>query len=345
VSQRRHKPPRLYVTDCEGPISCNDNAQELAARFIPDGAAFFARLSRYDDFLADVVRRSGYNAGDTLRLLAPFLVAHGASDEAVEQYSAANVALVPGADALLRRLPQLLPAYIISTSYTPYVRALCHVTGFPFEQTRCTALSLDAWKLPPHEVELLREWTARIVGRPIIRIPAKATSIADLSEQDAQTVSELDSLFWSRLEGTVSAELIRSVRPIGGRMKLAALEEIVAATRCARADVMYVGDSITDAPALAAVRTWGGVAVSFNGNGYALAAAEFAVAAADTSPMLALARAFAAGGSEGVRTAARAWPPSAGGLVGILDEDREVLTAASLAARSSVRGEPVAQLG
>ena len=65
VPAARAAPRRIYVTDCEGPLTRNDNAQEIAAHFIPDGADLFARLSRYDDFLADVVRRPGYNAGDT----------------------------------------------------------------------------------------------------------------------------------------------------------------------------------------------------------------------------------------------------------------------------------------
>ena len=65
VSAARAALRRLYVTDCEGPLTRNDNAQEIAAHFSPDGADLFARLSRYDDFLADVVRRPGYNAGDT----------------------------------------------------------------------------------------------------------------------------------------------------------------------------------------------------------------------------------------------------------------------------------------
>ena len=341
----RTQPRPIYVTDCEGPLSCNDNAQELAAHFIPGGAGFFARLSRYDDFLADVVHRPGYNAGDTLRLLAPFLVAHGATDHGVEQYSAGNVVLVPGAERMLPALVRLLPAFIVSTSYTPYVRALCRLTGFPFDNCRCTALSLDAWTLDADEVELLRERAAHIATRPLITIPPGATSTADLSRRDADTVAELDHLFWDELQGTESARLMDSVRPIGGEMKLAALEEIVAQMGCAGPDVMYVGDSITDAPALAAVRSWGGVALSFNGNGYALAAAEFAAAAADTSPALALARAFAAGGAHGVRSTARAWPAKAGGLVGIIDENRDVLAAASLAARTSVRGERVARLG
>ena len=90
-------PRRIYVTDCEGPLTKNDNAQEIAERFIPDGAEFFARLSKYDDFLADVVRRPGYNAGDTLRLLPPFLKAFAVTDEDVEAFSAEGVLLVPGA--------------------------------------------------------------------------------------------------------------------------------------------------------------------------------------------------------------------------------------------------------
>jgi energy-converting hydrogenase A subunit R len=341
----RSRPRRIYVTDCEGPLSRNDNAQELAAHFIPGGTGFFARLSRYDDLLADVLHRPGYNAGDTLRLLAPFLVAHGATDQALEQYSADNVVLISGAREMLPALAQLLPSFIISTSYTPYIRALCSLTGFPFENCRCTQISLDAWTLDADQTALLRAAAARVAARPLITIPPGASGLGDLSRQDADTVRELDRLFWDELQGTQSARLMESVRPIGGEMKLAALQEIVAQTGCAGPDVMYVGDSITDAPTLAAVRTWGGVALSFNGNTYALATAEFAVAAADTSPALALARAFAAGGAHAVRTTARAWPARAGGLVGIVDENRDVLTAASLAARASVRGDRVARLG
>jgi energy-converting hydrogenase A subunit R len=345
VSDRRRTPRRIYVTDCEGPLSRNDNAQELAARFIPDGAEFFARLSRYDDFLADVERRAGYNAGDTLRLLAPFLLAFGAGDDAVVRFSAANVLLIPRARQLLHALPRLLPTFIISTSYTPYIRALCQVTGFDLRHCRSTVLSLDAWQLDGDEAAWLREQAAEIVRRPLITIPPGATSAADLSARAQETVATLDRLFWHDLTGTAAGELLAAVRPIGGGMKLAALEEIAAEAGCAGQDVMYVGDSITDAPALAAVRHWGGVSVSFNGNGYALAAAEFAVAAADASPAYALARAFAQGGAIGVRTQARTWPAKAGGLVGILEENRDVLTAASLAARASVRGERVARLG
>ena len=110
------------------------------------------------------------------------------------------------------------------------------------------------------------------------------------------------------MDGRVSGEMVAAVRPVGGGKKLAALEAIVAAEGVAGSGVMYVGDSITDAPPLEAVKAWGGVSLSFNGNGYALAAAEFAAASPDAEVQAQLARAFAAGGRDAVEAAVRAWP-------------------------------------
>ena len=347
-------PRRIYVTDCEGPLTRNDNAQEIAGRFIPDGAELFARLSRYDDFLADVVRKPGYNAGDTLRLLPPFLKAFEVTDDAVEEFSAEGVLLVPGALQLLAEITALLPAFIISTSYTPYLKALCRLSGFPPANVRCTELSLNAWPMPEDEKAWLRDEAARVMSRSVIEIPPEARSAGDLTPADAETVARLDDLFWAQMDGRVSGELVAAVRPVGGGMKLAALEGIVAAEGVEGADVMYVGDSITDGPPLAAVKAWGGAALSFNGNGYALAAAEFAAASPDAGVAAELAKAFARGGRSAVVAVVRAWPRPADGeepagraraRVGLVAEEPEALAEASAAARRSVRGARIARLG
>jgi predicted HAD superfamily phosphohydrolase len=345
---------RIYVTDCEGPLTRNDNAQEVAERFIPDGAEFFARLSRYDDYLADVVRRPGYNAGDTLRLLPPFLKAFEVTDEDVELFSAENVLTVPGALKALDRIRALVPAYVISTSYTPYLRALCDLSGFPLANVRCTDLSLDAWTMPAAEKVWLRETAGRVLAGRVIELPDGAVGDADLTAEDRETVEALDRLFWTEMEGTVAGRMIAAVHPVGGGMKLEALEALVAAEQVTGDGVMYVGDSITDAPALAAVKTWGGVALSFNGNAYAIDAAEFAAASPDAGVQAQLARAFADGGRDGVAAAVRAWPRPQPGVrpagrararVGLVADERDALAEASAALRRSVRGERVARLG
>jgi energy-converting hydrogenase A subunit R len=347
-------PRRIYVTDCEGPLTRNDNAQEIAEHFIPDGAELFARLSKYDDFLADVVHKPGYNAGDTLRLLPPFLKAFEVTDDGVEAFSAEGVLVVPGAIKALTEIAALFPAFIISTSYTPYLKALCELSGFPLANVRCTELSLDAWLMPEDEKAWLREEAARVMERSLIEIPDEARCADDLAPADAVTVARLDDLFWAQMDGCVSGELVATVRPVGGGMKLAALEGIIAAEGVEGAGVMYVGDSITDAPPLAAVKTWGGVSLSFNGNGYALAAAEFAAASPDARVAAELAKAFAGGGRGGVEAAVRAWPQPKRGekptgraraRVGLVAEEPDALAEASAAARRSVRGERIARLG
>ena len=92
---------RLVDLDCEGPITKNDNAMELAEHFIPQGGHFFSVISRYDDFLADIAKRQGYRAGNTLKLILPFLKAYGATNRRIKEYSARNLLLVAGADQTL----------------------------------------------------------------------------------------------------------------------------------------------------------------------------------------------------------------------------------------------------
>ncbi len=345
---------RIFVTDCEGPLTTNDNALEIAERFIPDGGDLFARLSRYDDVLADLEHRPDYNAGDTLRLLPPFLKAYEVTDEDVELFSAERVLMVPGALKTLDRVRALLPSFIISTSYTPYIRALCDLTGFPHDHARCTELHLDAWDVPGDEKAWLREQAEQVLDRELIVVPDGATSLDDLSQRDRETVALLDTLFWDEMSDRVSGELVEAVRPVGGGMKLAALEEILAAKGAGGDEVMYVGDSITDVPPLTEVAAWRGVSLSFNGNGYALAAAEFAAASPDAEVVGHLAAAFAEGGREATLQAVRTWPKPKKGArptgkararVGVVAEEPQELAEASAASRRSVRGERIARLG
>ena len=295
-------PPRLFVTDCEGPLTRNDNAMEVCAAFLPEGAELFARLSRYDDFLADVLHKPGYNAGDTLRLIVPFLLAYGVRDRDIEEYSADTVLVVPGARDLLRDVAAALPAYIISTSYTPYLRALCRATGFPFAQCRCTKLDLDAWHLTADEAEWLRDRAEAVLeqpgdraarggavgGRPVGRRPRRR-------RRARPPVLER--------HGAPGAAAAPRSWPPCGRWAAASSSRRCATSRPAAASscptsCTWATRSPTCRPSRPCARpaAW---PLSFNGNRYALAAAELAAAAADTPPTRELALAFAAGGREG----------------------------------------------
>jgi len=297
----------LYLTDCEGPVSKNDNAFELAEHLIPDGGEFFAKVSRYDDYVADIEKKPGYKAGNTLQLIVPFLKAYGVTDEAIRKFSSEVLLLVPRADEMLRAVSASMPAYIISTSDRPYIDALCAAIGFPVSNTYCTEIELDSHTLPETEVALLKELLAEILSLPEINLPADATSFEQLDDGSKTAISRMNEIFWDELAPLESGKLISTVNPIGGTEKARAVESAVKREGAGWHDVIYLGDSITDKDALELVRSRGGTAISFNGNRYALQSAEYAVVAEDAFICAILARVLQAHGTKGLNSLAAGW--------------------------------------
>jgi len=77
---------KFYVTDCEGPLSINDNAYEISNYFIPNGGEFFSILSNYDDILAE--RNKGEHfAGSTLKFILPFFKAYDLTENDLIEFS------------------------------------------------------------------------------------------------------------------------------------------------------------------------------------------------------------------------------------------------------------------
>ena len=298
---------RQYNTDCEGPISLNDNAQELAEFFIPDGAEFFAKLSKYDDFLADVEKKPGYRAGMTLRLILPFLKAYGASDENIWDYSAEHISLVPGARETLKYINGLMPSFIISTSYKPYIHSICELVGFPKEQAFCTDLNLDAFDVSTKELESLKRIGEEIASMPMIELPDDTMTFDGLPRTTQDTIIRLNEIFWQEIFSMKSGEMYKDATVVGGQEKANVLVRNAESLGSQLNDVMYVGDSITDVQALEIVKDAGGVSVSFNGNRYAVESAEIVCIAEDTSAVSILAAMFKKGGREATIELVKNW--------------------------------------
>ncbi len=259
---------RLFVTDCEGPISLNDNAFELASHFIPDGDKFFKAVSKYDDILADEIKRPGYNAGDTLKLITPFLKAYGVTNEKIVDFSRRNISLVPWAKELLEYVQGLMPSYIVSTSYRQYIEALCNVINFPFRNTYYTTLDIDSHPLSDDEREKIFHFREIIV--------------------EGADFETMDKIFFDEMPKMDIEGLIKSVKTVGGEGKRLALEGILKEEKLPVESVFYVGDSITDVEPLNFVNGRG-VSVSFNGNYYAIREAEIIIISNNALPIALLA--------------------------------------------------------
>ncbi len=298
---------RVFITDLEGPISKNDNAFEITANFLPNGDKFFTVLSRYDDILADVFKKPGYKAGDTLKLILPFLKAYGLTNEKIQEYSAANILLLPMAEKTLQYINQIMPTYIVSTSYEQFICALCEQIKFPKENAYCTKLNLDKYKIEKTEIQTLKELAGEISRMPIMDIPEKAKSAKDFSERDQKTIKQLNKMFWEKIPKMKIGKILKEVNPVGGTEKANVIQEIIKKTGTKPSDIMYVGDSITDVPAFQKTKKGGGLAVSFNGNSYAIREAEIAVMSDTTLPTSILADTFNNLGKNGVVKLVKQW--------------------------------------
>ena len=299
-------------TDCEGPLCLNDNAFELCRDFIkPNGDRFFTQISRYDDYLADYLHKPGYKAGDTLKLILPFLKAYGLNNEKLLNYSWQSMMLVPGAEEAYRFLKGLqLPIFEISTSYHQFAQAVGQRLGLDEANIFATQLDLDRYSLSPLEAESLIKLTSEIVALPEIKLPETTSNPNNLDGPSQQAVARLDQIFWEIIPSMEIGRFYQEVNPIGGVEKERALRESLARTGLSPAAAIYVGDSITDVQAFQAIRAQDGLAVSFNGNRYAVAQAEIIVIADTAWPVALIAAVFASHGKSRVLALARQGLPA-----------------------------------
>jgi energy-converting hydrogenase A subunit R len=358
---------RQFNTDCEGPISKNDNAMELSEFYIPGGRHFFSIVSKYDDYLADIEKRPGYKAGDTLKLILPFLKASGATDEGMRQFSREHILLVPGAKEALRDIINRMEAFIISTSYEPYIEALCDVVTFSKDRSYSTQISLNQYLLEKKEKQKLISLAKEIQEMEMIEWGEEARALSDLSERDRKKIQRLDHIFWKEIQGMAIGRVLVEVNPVGGKEKANAVLLSLERTGNHLDEVLYVGDSITDVEAFDLVRRGGGMALSFNGNRYALRSAEIACLSPHASILAMLADAFRKGGKGGLTEMVKRWSPDSVTSFGIdpdlvqkvasaspegypkvyllNDENRAKLIQESEALRKQVRGVAVGSLG
>jgi len=235
-------------------------------KLFPHGDRVFEVISRYDDLLT-LEEREDYEPGDTLALIVPFLVLHNISEDNIASLAtAAN--LTGGAAKLISWLQyKIWRVFCITTTYEQYAMHLTHRLGIFTHNVACTSFPLDKLRgtLSKEDYQLLQEAEKDILTmRPV----------AD----DDRIKQSLDYFFWEKLPATNLGAVIKQVKPVGGRRKVAALNRFADIYAQPLSNWVVVGDSITDFRMLQTVEEAGGLAIAFNANEYALPYATMSLA-------------------------------------------------------------------
>jgi energy-converting hydrogenase A subunit R len=298
---------KIFVTDCEGPITKNDIAYELCSEFIENGEKLFSILTQYDDILANIFKKDGYKSGDKIRLILPFLKAYGATDTGLVEYSRNHLQLIDGADKTMRYVQEIMSPFMVSSSYEHYVSAVCDLVGFPFDNVFCTKVSLDTVRMDTWESDTLKHMAQDIVKMPAIEVSRTARGVRDLSQDARRTVQRLDQMFWNEMTDMQSYQLMMDTQTIGDEEKASSVVEVCKKMGVPLEDCMYVGDSSTDARALHLVRKGGGLAISFNGSRQAVRESDIAIMSTNTIVTSILAEAFYRTGRDAVLDLVENW--------------------------------------
>ena len=249
---------KSFITDCEGPLTLNDNAYELAVHFIENGGELFKVLSLYDDYLADIVKKENYKVGNTLKFILPFFVCENLKNQDMIDFSQKNIYAVRDSKFLLKYLKKAMNTYIVSTSYGQYIEALSNYMDFPFENTFYTKVDVDALTLNDEEMEKIAKFKQEILD-------------------DSENYELFDEIFYSEIPKMGIYETIKEINVVGGEGKKEAIDEIIGRDNINTGEILYIGDSITDVEPLDFARKNNGISISFNGNEYPLKVAEIAI--------------------------------------------------------------------
>jgi energy-converting hydrogenase A subunit R len=317
--------------------------------------------------LADIVRKPGYKAGDTLKLILPFLKAYGVTNKAIEEYSARNVLLVPEAKNAIRFVKGFMPSFIVSTSYEQYMRSLCSIIDFPFENVYCTKLDFDKTGINQKEISKIQKLREEMITMPIPEIPKNTRSLRDFTSEHKAVLRRLDEIFWEEIAQMNVGSVLHEVNPVGGEEKAEAIKNIVARLGSSLRKVMYVGDSITDVEAFRLVRQGGGLTLAFNGNSFAVREAEVAVLSENALTTAVIVDIFSKLGKDKALTVIKEWKRAKVDKLDlhlplkrsfleqfrekfpkvelVTSENMERLMQESSSFRKSVRGEAIGTLG
>ncbi len=309
---------RTIFFDLEGPLSPQDNAYEVmklvgkegkAGEGGKEGSRVFEAISKYDDFIS-LQEREGYEPGDTLALIVPFLLLHGVTEAEIKRVSE-RAKLVDGARELFERLQEgggekegkerekegkggeKWEVYIISTSYEQHAYNVGRRLGVPEENIVCTRLDLEGARARLGEKEAFFSLVEK-VEEDLIGLYSR---IDEAGRE--RFVSRLDEFFFRQLPA-LGYDVLGATRVVGGERKAEAVRKIARAKGVRLSEVIAVGDSITDYKMLREVAQHGGVAVVFNGNEYAVPYANVGLASLNVGSLWVLCDAFARGGKRAV---------------------------------------------
>ncbi len=295
-----------FVCEPQGIVTPANTARDLCEHFIPNGGKLFDLVERYDAITTLVLNNSGADNG-TLRYMAPFLKAYGATDYTVSRFFSENIPYNGSAGSAMEYLENLMPVFMDSMVYEHAADVICESTGVPLDVCGSTPMELDTCSMAPVEAREIRRIAADIVKLRMPKDEYEEGTPLELDRDEVRLVNVLDGVFHDRFKTYAAYELIENTAAVGLSEKAYALLDIRKSTQVDLDGIMYAGSESTDFQALDLVAESGGLALSFNGTEAAVHGSSVALIDDDCTSLAFIGSVFFDTGVQGVIDLADNW--------------------------------------
>jgi energy-converting hydrogenase A subunit R len=288
-------------------LLCSANSMKrMCDRFIRNGGKLYDILTAYDDIMMLDLSHEDPGAGDARKMLVPLLKASGVTDSSVYEYFVSDMGLMPNS-GIIHYLNGLMTTQLLSEAYQHHSVALCECIDLPTDTIRCTEVSFDELDISKQDGKRLRDIASNLLKMDV----PKVTISGDMYYIDRKDQTILDTIeeMAEKIEATDLFYQLEEMRPLGGNEKAFAVMDVRSMTNVGDDNTVYIGTNGTDQQAMDIIRSNEGLAMSFNGNRYAVGVSNVAVMSPDPIVAAVLTAEFYTGGMEGVLSMIDAWDP------------------------------------
>ena len=287
-----------------GFLSSANSMKRMCDRFIRNGGRLFDILTAYDSILSYGLNRDDRRSGDAIRTLVPLLKAAGVTDSSLYDHFSKNMDLMPGAD-VINYMNGLMTVSLVSETYEHHALALCDSLKIPSDMVQSTEVSFDELELDRNEAKKFREYAADISKMDIPKV-SSGDGIQFIDHKDQMILDTVDGII-EKMNETDFNYRMEEVKLMGGNEKAFALMDMRRRTMVDLDCTAYIGSNATDYPAMDIIYDNEGLALSFNGDAYAVKGANVAVMSPDPIVAAVLISEFYTEGLEGVYSMIDSW--------------------------------------
>jgi len=286
-------------------LLCSGNAMKrMCDRFIRNGGRIYDVLMAYDNILSYGLDRDDRKSGDSFKTLVPLLKAAGVTDTSLHDHFSKDMGLMPGS-GIIHHFSKMMTTEVVSETYVHHAIALCDSLDVPLDIIRCTELSFDALEMDRLEAKKFRDIAAYIAKMDVPKVSSN-NGIHYIGPKDQMTIGAIDDMIETMNETDFYHQL-EEIRPVGGNEKAFALMDMKRGTNVDLDCTAYIGNNGTDYPSLDIVRDNDGLAMSFNGDAYAVKGSNIAVMSQNAIVAAVIVSEFYAGGIERVYSMLNSW--------------------------------------